>query len=229
MIAIGTRRLAALALALIAALLLTSVTHAQKPADDFPLPLEDRSEEGSLATTGGRPFWYWNVTLSGTALGYPFQRSGYLIVTPTIDEYGASQNGVNPLDIWLVSGNPMTSPETGSIWFASNRAFYSSIGDVNADSLLDLAYVGWDSASATLSVQVDPNIAAASTFNLFNATSGLLADAYLVRDGQLVVQFQDNWNTVVGQAALVGTQHLYYTSTPYNVTISGAYGGQGTW
>jgi hypothetical protein len=222
------RYLAALALALIITLVAVSPTHAEGPPSDFPLSSPQGGENATTAAAG-RPYYYWNVTLTGESLGYPFQRSGYLIATPTIATDNVSGNGVNAFDIWLVSGNPPATPEGGSIWFATNRAFYGAIGDMNAGSLLDLAYVSWDAASTTLSVQVDPNVAAASTFNLFNASSGLLADAYLIRDGQMVLQFQDNMNSVVGQAALVGTQHLYYTSTPYNVTIEGTYGGQGVW
>lgn len=239
-----SRRIIALLAIAFAVLMSAPISHAEGPQvaplptvqGGTPLPLAvehaahtdgaDASTQGALPT--GQQYWYWNVTIQGNAMGYAFQRNGFLIATAPIDRV-ATQNGINALDFWLASGNPGATPESGSIWFATNRAYYSLIGDANAGSQLDLAYVNYDSQSATFDIRPDPSIAAASTFNLFNAQSGLLADMYLIREGQMLVQFQNDWNTVVGQANLVGTEHLYYSNVPYNVTITGSYGGSGQW
>jgi hypothetical protein len=86
----------------------------------------------------GVQYSIYNVIIQGQALDIPFQREGVLLITQVPIGTEGTQNGVNPFEVFLASGNPGAAPESGAIWFMTNNAFLGS------DSQIDLAYTTFD-------------------------------------------------------------------------------------
>jgi hypothetical protein len=168
----------------------------------------------------GVQYSIYNVIIQGQALDIPFQREGMLLITQVPIGTEGTQNGVNPFEVFLISGNPGGAPESGAIWFMTNNAFLGS------DSQIDLAYTTFDPENQIITVQTDPNLSAVGA-NVFNARSGLLANAYQIFDGAMQIQSLDNWQTINGQVNILGTGAIFHSNSPYIAEISGTYAGEG--
>jgi hypothetical protein len=168
----------------------------------------------------GVQYSIYNVIIQGQALDIPFQREGTLIITQVPIGTEGTQNGVNPFEVFLISGNPGGAPESGAIWFMTNNAFLGS------NSQIDLAYTTFDPETQIITVQPDPNLSAVGA-NVFNARSGFLANAYQIFDGAMQIQSLDNWQTITGQVNILGTGAIFHSNSPYIAEISGMYAGEG--
>jgi hypothetical protein len=168
----------------------------------------------------GVQYSIYNVIIQGQALDIPFQREGTLIITQVPIGTEGTQNGVNPFEVFLISGNPGGAPESGAIWFMTNNAFLGS------NSQIDLAYTTFDPETQIITVQPDPNLSAVGA-NVFNARSGFLANAYQIFDGAMQIQSLDNWQTITGQVNILGTGAIFHSNSPYIAEISGTYAGEG--
>jgi hypothetical protein len=172
---------------------------------------------GSVAQAAGRQYLVYDVAIQGTVSGRSFQRAGQVYVLPgTITT--TTTNGVNPLEVWLRSGSPATSPQTGAIWFATNNAFLGSRAQ------LDLAYVSAPSGQLRIDVKPDWRVSATGG-NVFNALSGLTADMYQIFDGAMQVTFSSDARQVTGTVSILGTGAIFHSNTPYTATFSGTYKG----
>lgn len=167
----------------------------------------------------GVQYSVYNVIIQGQALDISFQREGQLLITQVPIGPAGTQNGINPFEVFLISGNPGGSPESGAIWFMTNNAFLGS------DSQIDLAFTTFDPETQIITVQPDPNLSAVGA-NVFNARSGLLANAYQIFDGAMQIQSQDNWQTITGQINILGTGAIFHSNSPYTAVISGTYAGE---
>jgi hypothetical protein len=167
----------------------------------------------------GVQYSVYNIIIQGQALDIPFQRGGLLLITQVPIGTAGTQNGVNPFEVFLASGNPGGAPESGAIWFMTNNAFLGS------DSQIDLAFTTFAPETQIITVQPDPNLSAVGA-NIFNARSGLLANAYQIFDGTMQIQSQDNWQTIAGQVNILGTGASFHSNSPYAAVISGTYAGE---
>lgn len=167
-----------------------------------------------------RPFSAWNVTLQGESQGQTFFRQGVLYVTPTLTT--DTTNDVNSFDVFLVSGDPASAPESGAIWLMTNNAIAGS------PAQLDLAYMTFDPNAQFLQVQPDINMSAVG-INIFNAYSGVTADVYQIFDGVMQIQSQDGFSTFSGIVDILGTGALFHSNTRYTAYLSGTYAGEGLW
>jgi hypothetical protein len=156
-------------------------------------------------------FRVYDITIDGTSQGINFTRSGQLLLASTITSVG-TENGVNPIDVFLISGNPAAFPESGAIWLGTNNAF------IGSSTQLDLAFVS--ESTNEITIQPDPNISAVGA-NVFNAYSGLTADIYQIFDGSVDLQFENNGEEVTGEIDILGTGAIFASNTPYLATISG--------
>ena len=168
----------------------------------------------------GVQYSIYNVIIQGQALDIPFQREGMLLITQVPIGTAGTQNGENPFEVFLASGNPGAAPESGAIWFMTNNAFLGS------DSQIDLAYTTFDPQTQIITVQPDPNLSAVGA-NVFNAHPGLLANAYQIFDGTMQIQSLDNWQTINGHVNILGTGAIFHSNSPYIAEISGTYAGEG--
>ncbi len=178
-------------------------------------PLGSRSQSASAAQLPPGSLVY-EVTISGSVSGRPFTRTGYVVLSPSITN--VTTNGINPLDVWLTSGNPLAAPEVGAISFATNNLYLGSL------SRVDLAYVSYDGASRTITVQPDPNYAGLGA-NVFNNSSGLLGGIYQIYAGTMQLQLSEDARAITGSIGVVGKGAYYYTQVPYQGTITGRFVG----
>ena len=167
----------------------------------------------------GVQYSIYNVVMQGEALDIPFQREGMLLITRVPIGTAGTQNGENPFEVFLISGNPGAAPESGAIWFMTNNAFLGS------DSQIDLAFTTFDPGTQIITVQPDPNLSAVGA-NVFNARSGLLANAFQIFDGTMQIQSQDNWQTITGQVNILGTGAIFHSNSPYFAQMTGVYAGE---
>jgi hypothetical protein len=181
---------------------------------------DQKASATSLIGQLGVQYSIYNVIIQGEALEIPFQREGILLVTHVPIGTAGTQNGENPFELFLTSGNPGVAPESGAIWFMTNNAFLGS------DAQIDLAFTTFDPAAQLITVQADPNLSAVGA-NVFNARSGLLANAYQIFDGTMQIQSQDNWQTITGQLNILGTGAIFHSNSPYIAQIRGVYAGEG--
>lgn len=168
------------------------------------------ADAGRSSVQAGNPLY--QITISGVASGWSFSRAGYLGLASTIDRTNASRNGINRIEVGIVSGNPAVSPERGAIQFATNT------GMLGAPSQLDITKVTVSGRKIT--IKMAPNIAFASSYAVFNVSSGLAADMYFITSGTIVLKLSRNLKSVRGSIKLVGRGALYgYAS--YSATFSG--------
>jgi hypothetical protein len=142
------------------------------------------------------------ITLTGTVGSRTFQRSGILAFRQPFDPSG-TQNGANPFDVCLKSGDPATNPSVGAIQLSSNNACFGGRGG------LDLAYVTITSATQ-LVVEPDSRLAATCN-NFYNYSSGLTAAVYAPYDGSMVINLLANGDEVAGT---IDTNGLIYCQSP---------------
>lgn len=154
----------------------------------------------------------YQITIAGTASGWNFTRSGVLVLARTVDRTNVSRNGVNPLEVGIVSGNPMISPERGAIQFATN------VGLLGARSQLDITTVGV--SGNTITIDMAPNISYASSFVGFNVTSGLTANFWFITSGRIIVTVSPDGRSVSGTINLSGRGSLYGNAS-YSARFSG--------
>ncbi|PPS45658.1 hypothetical protein B1A85_05285 [Chroococcidiopsis sp. TS-821] len=154
----------------------------------------------------------YQVTIRGNVLQRPFQRTGFVVVSPTVTR--VTQNGVNPFEVALASGNPYTSPDRGAIWFATNNRL------VGSRASLDLAYVNYNPGTAVVTIQPDSRIAATGS-NIFTAVPGITATPYQIYGGYMQLQFQNNFQRIAGQIDVVGRGLTFSPSNRYTAIISG--------
>ena len=164
----------------------------------------------------------YNVIIQGEALEIPFQREGLLLIIRAPIGTEGTQNGENPFEVFLISGNAGAAPESGAIWFMTNNAFLGS------DAQIDLAFTTFDLERQIITVQPDPNLSAVGA-NVFNARSGLLANAFQIFDGAMQIQIEDKWQTTItGQVNILGTGAIFHSnSRQYIAQITGTYVGEG--
>lgn len=175
-----------------------------------------------------RTTWIYQVSLSGVVNTItPFYRSGYLILTPTITNN--TNNGVNPIDLALVSGNPAASPSPGSIQYFTNYYLYRLVGGIGT-SQLDLAYVSMNRNC----ILIQPHTNFLMGLNkqnpsIFTARLGVSAQLYYTLSGSMQVCSSDGWKTVTGNIDYLGSSFFSspYPSMPYKSSFTGKYIGSG--
>ncbi|MBW7883109.1 MAG: hypothetical protein H3C34_10805 [Caldilineaceae bacterium] len=155
-----------------------------------------------------------------------FTLRGALVVLPTRDTSGVNfNNGSNARDIGIFVGSPLSSPQSGSLWFATNTTIFADVGVGNSipgNASLDIAYVSVDERGGALSVWVDDqSIARTSQLNMFNVKSGLTANVYQVLAGGVELSFGSGGRQVSGALDFVGSGYIYPGSTRIRATISG--------
>lgn len=151
----------------------------------------------------------YSVTISGTASGNPFTRTGTLIVATTVTR--ATTNGVNPVEVCLNSGTPAASPDAGAIRFNSNSACISS------RATLDLTFVSV--SGGTVTVTPDSRIAATGG-NVFTTRRSITACPYFPSAGSARYTFFTN-NTVSGTIRITGYGGAFCGSSTYAATVTG--------
>lgn len=173
--------------------------------------LETTEETTTEDEVADLPSGSFNVTLTGYADDQPFQRPATLSFVPTIAEIGTT-NGVNPLDICLVSGFPSAQPEPGAIWLSSNTGCnpYATAAD------FDMGEVTLDGSTVTFAP--DQNMAA-TLANGFTAYSGLATGFYAPVAGYLTATVADD-GTVTGTVSITGYGGAGYGTISYEAEIT---------
>jgi hypothetical protein len=167
----------------------------------------------------------WEVTYTGQSQGVNFSRQGNISIAW---EPFASQtsNQPNPIELAFYSGNPLSSPESGAIWFMTNNHFLSS---ENNTDLADISTVPTvDNSGQCIVVVPDPNTTGSveGAANIFNASSGVTADVYKIFSGTMSICSADGWNTINGEIHMLGIGTVSQSNAEYHATISGQYIGE---
>ena len=166
----------------------------------------------------------YNVQLAGATAYGGFARTATLAVLPPLDVSGVNfDNGQNPRDVALVSGNPPAAPEQGAIWFATNNGVYDLLGlqTTTGDALADVAVVTADPGAGLVRIDLDPNAARTVHLNTMNARGGLLANVYQLLEGRIDLRFANGGRTVAGTVDLVGNGFIEPGPSPYRATLEG--------
>jgi hypothetical protein len=153
-----------------------------------------------------------------------FRLPGTLVVTPGINKDNASGNGVNGVDVGLFVGNPLAvTPAAGSIDFVTNSALLGFIGgskDVQAAAIDDVVE-GFNPATHTLTLAVDPRLAPTIQLNEFDKTGGLLGFPSPILNGNATLTFSPDNQTVTGTVTFAGGGFIEPTTTAWSATFIG--------
>lgn len=162
---------------------------------------------------------FYRGTLRGNVLQRPFLRRALVIVCPRITG-ATTQNGLNPLDVVLVSGNPAVTPELGAIQFTTNTAL------LGGAARLDMAFVGYNrTGQRIMNIFPDGRIAATG-LNTFTALPGFTRTRYRIYRGQVAFQFTPNFRGLRGRINLLGAGVTFSPGNQYNAIFNGTYGGR---
>ncbi|WP_156893020.1 hypothetical protein [Actinokineospora enzanensis] len=168
------------------------------------LPPKSDTEVPRAPATGA-----FTVTISGTVSGNSFRRTGTLRVVSTITTTGTT-NGVNPVDVCLISGFPAGQPEVGAIRFGSNSGCYPS-----TSAKLDMATVSAN--GNTYTVAPDERMAATGSNNFTASSDYIFACPFFPVSGQLRLTLDRG---VQGAIDITGYGGASCGSSHYQATIS---------
>jgi hypothetical protein len=151
----------------------------------------------------------WKVTISGTAGGNSFSRTGALALAPT--QTRITTNGVNPVDVCLISGEPAAVPQTGALQLSSNAACYGYPSKID---------MGWVKVSGgTLTFTPDSRLGA-TYINNHTDMSGLLACMYFPVSGSAKYTFYSD-GTIRGTINYNGFGGASCGWSAYKATVTG--------
>jgi hypothetical protein len=156
----------------------------------------------------------YSVTLRGVVQGRSFARQGTVGIATRVPT--PTQNGANPLELVIVSGNPAISPQIGAIQFGTNTFF------LGGRASLDMAFVSF--ANNCIIARPDQRMSATG-LNGFNSRSGLTADFYQIFAGDLSVCSTNGFRTISGSVNILGTGAIFHSNTPYQATLTGTFIG----
>lgn len=185
----------------------TQTTSAEDDPDSSTEDTSDDTSQDDDAPTGS-----YDVTISGTVSGHQFQRSATLKVVPVITTVGTT-NGVNDVDVCLVSGSPAAQPAVGAIWFGSNSACDPGAGSAD----IDLGYVTVD--GTTITVKPDEKVAA-TLGNNFTSSAGIAACLYAPVSGSLSIR--TDGGSVSGSLDVSGYGGAMCGNSAYQATVTGS-------
>lgn len=153
-----------------------------QPADSPTTPGPEYTGPNSVAD--GPRIGSYSVVLSGTVTDYSgdtfsIDRPATLIIEPTISEN--TNNGVNPVDVCLRSGNPITQPSAGAIAFGTNT---SCLADSYAKGI-DMAYATVSGSTVTIQPDGDLDAMGNNIFTVF--ANGMLTCRFLITAGTMSV------------------------------------------
>jgi len=181
-----------------------------------------------ITITGTTYFGNTNFPSSATRYSpaHTFTLRGTLVVLPTRDRNGVNfDNGRNARDVGIFVGSPFSSPQAGSVWFATNTTVFADVGIGNVNqrlASLDVAYVTVNERGNTIGIRVDDqSIARTSQLNSFNVKSGLTANVYQILAGGMDLAFAKDGRQVSGALDFIGSGYLYPGSTRVQATVSG--------
>jgi hypothetical protein len=187
--------------------------------------LAPMSSSAALAATppappAGLKYGIYNVTLTGTANGWSFTRTGTLRVMPT--KTRVTQNGVNLVDTCLQSGNPAASGGAGAIMYGSNTS-----ACMPATTMLDSAYMSTTTSGGYqwLLVSPDPRLKAYG-MSIFSDSNGLFADMLQITTGRMALTTLNNGNSLYGGINVTGVGSIYGWSATYYATFHGTFAHQ---
>lgn len=179
----------------------------------FSSNLHAEESQGSIVKTPRSKLF--NITINGTVSGWPFSRTGILMLAPTFDSNGT--NDVNPVEVVIVSGEPLgTRPERGAIQFATNDFF------LEGSTHFDLALVSV--SGNCVSIQPDPEYRM-MTPNVFNVNSGITAIPYMIYSGNINGCVDRRARTVSGHINVEGSPYYYGNSASYVADFEGQFAG----
>ena len=153
----------------------------------------------------------YNIIINGE--GYvggfvgSFQIPARLVVVATIPD-NTQNNGVNPVDVGIFTNPGPIVGQAGALYFGTNTSLSSIVGSTLGASAIDVAIVGVNQASRTVSIEVDGNAfglptARLNTFNIYNLTTGITAQIHNVLAGRIEMSF--NGNEVQGTIQIGGS------------------------
>jgi hypothetical protein len=152
----------------------------------------------------------WQVVVSGTASGHPFRRSALVALAPT--QTRVTTNGVNPVDVCLISGTPSVQPQPGAIHFSSNSACYGY------RSRMDMGSVRVSGGTVAFA----PDSRLSATFvNNHTASYGITACIYYPVSGQESFTFYSN-GVVRGSVAYSGFAGFGCGWSTYIASVAGS-------
>ncbi|KAF4341764.1 hypothetical protein FBEOM_4303 [Fusarium beomiforme] len=202
-----------------------TITTVNQPASgllNFTLHSRDTIEKRALNLA----YLLCDITFDGRnkANWQPFLVTGELLLVQGIPSSGTT-NGVNPYDVVISIGTPISNPIAGSISYVTNRYLNPFISGRRDLTRLDFARV---SATAnTVTVSVDTSLAAANQLSVFNARSGLTANIYNPATGGFNLLFGNN-GLVSGKIGITGRAPVSGGQAPYQAIISGKVKQKGT-
>ena len=158
-----------------------------------------------------------------------FAVSRYLAVTPPLDPLALGvANGPNPCDLAVMTDASPLVGVAGALSFGTNTGFCVIVGCNTSASRLDIAFVTADEAQGVVEAAVDGNVwglpvARLGIFNIFNATSSVLAQVYQVLTGRVTASFGNGGQAVSGQIALGGASGFSVgnVTTLYEASFTG--------
>ncbi len=102
----------------------------------------------------------------------------------------------------------------------TNNAFLGS------DAQIDLAFTAFDPETQIITMQPDPILSGVGA-NVFNACSGLLANAFQIFDRAMQIQSQGKWQIIADQVNKPGTGAIFHSNSQLITKITGKYTGEG--
>ncbi len=202
--------------------------------ESFYTILDSLDHEDGMLENRSSTFRY-KINMTGKTWGtYNFQRSADLFVVKAIKAAGTKNlnNGANPYDVGIKSGNPAGNAVIGSIWYGTNTGICSYMNidcsTAPANAALDLAYVKWLN-SKTMQIDLDGryyNTSAAGAsllafLNIFNGTSNYYySKVFRINSGKIIITFETD-GTVKGTINISGSSLGGIEPVSYVATFSG--------
>jgi hypothetical protein len=163
----------------------------------------------TLAAQNAQAAQYAIMITDGVSFSVPATLETFVTINPAPE----IDNGVNPIDVAIITDGNIASPlvgVAGALWFGTNTSLCVLVSCTIGASGIDIAFVQVDAAARQVLITVDGNVfglpaARLNTFNIYNVTSGVTAQIHNVLAGEVFIQFSNDDQSVSGTIALLGS------------------------
>ncbi len=153
-----------------------------------------------------------------------FNLGGVMVLSPTLDPYNASNNGINPHDVIFHTG-PANSIDTGGagvLEYATNTGLHQLFeGNASQGADVNVATVTENDSAGMIQIQPAAN-ALVTQLNVMFVEGGLFSNPYSIVAGQIDIQFSNGGTQVKGTITLYGQGQISGGSVAIQATFQGS-------
>lgn len=197
--------------------------------ENMASPVENPSEEKRRSAE--QTLTHYAIEIEGVTANEHFARTGCLVISNGL-EAANTGNGLNSIDIGLVSGYPAGNSQPGAIHYVTNSALCqvtkSGCNHIPIAAAVDAAFVQTSSNDRIIEIVLDEKMFAPSGLgsvlhdNLLSSFSPNILTFYDITAGSISITFSPDDKSITGEIELMGSEIIEAVKVVnYQATFTG--------